>query len=326
RQTRAAERAAPPRGRFVTVDGVRLHFSVHGRDESPQTVVLLHGSGLTAEEMALSGLVEPLAQRYRVVVIERPGHGHSEQARASDPREQADLIHAALARLGVADPIVVGHSWGALVALAMGLRHGRDVGSLVLMSGYYFPSLRLDRPLLAASALPLLGPLLRHTLSPLVGRLLWPLARWRMFSPGAAPAAFRARYPVWMSLRPSQLAASAAEAAALLPAVRALGPHYGELQVPAVLVAGGSDRVLSTRWHSARLHDELERSWLRVVEGAGHMVHHAAARQVVAAVDQAAAMVWDRSLLLRPSTGLKAGEVPAPAPRPMPLPCTASRL
>ena len=74
---------------------------------------------------------------------------------------QADLIHAALPRLGVHDPVVLGHSWGALVALSMGLRHPQDIGSLVLASGYYFPTLRLDTPLLAGPALPGIGALWR---------------------------------------------------------------------------------------------------------------------------------------------------------------------
>ena len=307
RRTRRAERDFPPRGRFVTVDGVRLHFTVQGRDDAAQTVVMLHGNALMAEEFDLSGLVRLAAERYRVVVFDRPGYGWSDRPhdRRWDPQAQADLLHAALRRLGVVDPVVLGHSWGAVVALAMGLRHPEDIGSLVLASGYYFPTVRLDTPLLAAPALPVVGTLWRHTVAPLLGRLLWPLAMRRLFGPGPTPAAFRERYPVAMSLRPSQLRASAAESAMLLPATAALRRSYGELDVPAVLVAGADDRMSSTRWQSGRLHHRLAHSWLRIVEGSGHMIHHAATGQVMAAIDQAAAIVWDRSLLLRPATGLR---------------------
>lgn len=321
-KVREAERAHPPQGRFVGVDGVRLHFTVRGRDESPQTLVLLHGNGTMGEDFDISGLVGQAATRYRVIVFDRPGYGHSERpaGRRFGPEEQADLVHAALLRLGVEDPIVVGHSWGALVALAMGLRHPQDVGSLVLVSGYYFPSLRLDVPLLASPALPGLGVLMRHTVSPLLARALWPLLTRRWFAPAAVSEEFKRRYPTWMSLRPSQLAASAQESAAMVPAAAALRRRYAELAVPAVLVAGASDRMLSSDWHSARLHQRLARSWLRVVEGAGHMVHHAAPGQVLAAIDQAAGMVWDRSLLTRPRTGLKGGMRQAAQPMPV-APC-----
>lgn len=319
RQTRRAEAQFPPKGRFVTVQGVRLHFTVHGRDDAPQTVVLLHGNGTMADDWSISGVVEQAAERYRVVVFDRPGYGHSERPddRRWDPQQQADLLHAALARMGVTDPIVVGHSWGAQVAMAMGLRHPQDVGSLVLVSGYYFPSLRFDVPLLSAPALPLIGTLMRHTVSPLLSRLLWPLLLRRMFAPAAVTEAFKRRYPVWMSLRPSQLKASASESALMVPAALAMQRHYSELKVPAVLVAGAKDRLLGTRWHSARLHNQLDRSWLRVVEDAGHMVHHVATGQVTAAIDQAAGMVWDRSLLLRPARGLRADEPAAAAAAPV---------
>src|SRR5688572_27237725 len=301
RQARRAEREFPPKGRFVSVQGLRLHFTVHGRDDAPQTLVMLHGNGSMGEELELSGLVKQASERFRVVVFDRPGYGHSERpdGRRFGPQEQADLLQAALLRLGVEKPIVYGHSWGALVALAMGLRHPDAVGALVLQSGYYFPSLRLDVAYLSGPAIPLLGRLLRHTVSPLLARLLWPLSVRRMFAPAAPTAAFRDRYPVWMSLRPSALRASAAESAMMIPSAALLSRQYADLKVPAVLVAGAKDRLLGTRWHSARLHDRLEGSWLRVVEGNGHMLHHVATGQVMTAIDQAAAMVWDRSLLLR---------------------------
>lgn len=307
RQTRQAERDFPPKGRFVTVNGVRLHFTVHGRDDAAQTVVLLHGNATMAEEFDLSGLARQAAERYRVVVFDRPGYGWSDRPRGRrwGPQAQADLIAAALRRLGVSDPVVLGHSWGALVALAMGLRHPQDIGSLVLASGYYFPTLRLDTPLMAAPALPVVGTLWRHTVAPLLGRLLWPITLRRLFAPAPTPPAFRERYPVAMSLRPSQLRASAAESAMLLPATAALRRSYRELEVPAVLVAGADDKLVSTRWQSGRLHHQLSHSWLRIVEGSGHMVHHVATGQVMAAIDQAAGIVWDRSLLLRPAAGLR---------------------
>ncbi|HEX6703916.1 MAG TPA: alpha/beta hydrolase [Albitalea sp.] len=320
-QTRRAERQHPPQGRFVSVDGVRLHFTVHGRDEAAQTVVLLHGEGSLGAEFELSGLVRLASERYRVVVFDRPGHGHSEPLDHPTPQRQAELIHAALERLGVQDPVVVGHSYGALVALAMGLAHPGGVGSLVLASGYYFPTLRLDLPWMAAPALPGLGTLWRHTVAPLLARALWPLAVRRMFSPSPTPSAFRERFPKGLTLRPSDLGASARESASLLPATLALQQHYHELDVPSVLVAGAQDRELSTRWHSRRLHERLARSWLRVVEDSGHMVHHVATGQVMASIDQAAAMVWDRSLLLRTPSGLKSSE-PAAVARPLPfMPC-----
>lgn len=330
RKTREAERMHPPTGRFVTVQGVRLHFTVHGRDDAPQTVVMLHGTGSMGVELEASGLVDMAAERFRVVVFDRPGHGHSDRPAGKlwTPNQQADLFHAALLRMGIERPIVLGHSWGTLIALAMAMWHPESVGALALASGYYFPSVRLDAPLLSLRAVPLLGTLLRHTLSPLVSRLAWPLALRRVFGPAPTSEAFRERFPVWLALRPSQLRANAQEAATLIPAALAMRKHYRELDVPTVLVAGASDRYLSTTWHSAHLHELLDRSWLRIVEGAGHMVHHAAPAQVMAAVEQAAALAWDRSLKFKRPAGVKADEasrLPSPFTAPIVVPCVTPR-
>ena len=290
RQSLRAERACPVKGRLVDVNGVRLHCIEHGDPDAAHTVVMLHGSRSMAEELELSGLPEQAARHHRVIVIDRPGHGLSTPARPHwRLEEQADLIAAALERLEVRRPVVLGHSYGALVALALGLRQPASVGSLVLMSGYYFPTVRFDSAWSSLPALPFIGPLLAHTVAPLIGRAMWwPIAR-RIFAPAPVSYGFR-RFPKWMALRPSQLQAGAAESAKLLPSVAALRRRYATLQVPAVLMAGAGDRYVSTRWHSCRLHELLDFSWLRVVEGAGHMVHHVAASQVLAAIDQAAAM------------------------------------
>ena len=286
--TRRAEHAFPPKGNFVSVDGVKLHYRLLGPADAAETVVLLHGNGMMAEELEISGLAEQLARHHRVVLFDRPGYGYSERppSRRWMPHEQADLFTKALGQLGIERPVVLGHSWGTLVALSMGLHHADHVSGLVLVSGYYFPSMRIDATLLSAPAVPVLGTLLRHTVAPLLGRLMWPLALRRIFAPALPTAAFEQRYPVWMSLRPSQLQASASEGAQLVPAATALRPLYRDVKVPTVLVAGAEDHLLSTRWHSSHLHEQIEDSWLRIVEDAGHMVHHVATGQVVAAVEQ----------------------------------------
>ena len=58
----------------------------------------------------------------------------------------------ALRELDVNNPVVLAHSWGTLVASALALEHPETPRSLVLESGMYFPSMRLDAPLLAPPA------------------------------------------------------------------------------------------------------------------------------------------------------------------------------
>src|SRR5690349_16896675 len=153
-----AERDSPPLGRIVEVDGVRVHYLERGQGAP---LVMLHGNGSMLQELRLSGLYELAATRYRVILPDRPGYGHSTRPRRRwwSPRAQAALLRALLARIGVERPIVFGHSFGALVALAFALDYPADTRGVVLASGYYFPTPRLDLPLMAYPSIPLLGDL-----------------------------------------------------------------------------------------------------------------------------------------------------------------------
>ena len=287
RQTNDAERANPPIGNFVEVDGIRLHYIERG---SGQPVVLLHGDGSMIQDFDISGVIDMAAQKYRVIVFDRPGYGYSDRPRTTiwTPQAQAVLLHRALQQIGVQQPIIVGHSWGTLVAVALCLYHPEDVKSLVLMSGYYYPTARADVPLLSPPAIPIIGDLMRYTVSPLIGRMIWPAMKRRIFSPAKTPENFDTRFPVWMTLRPSQLRATAAETALMIPAAYALRHRYHELTMPVVIMAGDGDMHVDSRTQSERLHKELPHSTYHVTRGAGHMLHHMVPQEVADAIDQAA--------------------------------------
>lgn len=284
-QARKAESECPPRGRFLEIDGVRLHYLERGRG---RPVVLLHGNMTMAEEIAASGLLGLVAGRYRAVAFDRPGYGYTDRTRDRVwlPSAQADLVHAAIARLGLSRPIVVGHSFGTVVALELALRHPESVGALVLLSGYYFPTARVDVPLLAPPAIPVVGDAMRHTVSPLLGRLAWPGLCRLLFGPAPTNPGFDALEG--MMLRPSQIRASASESAMLVPVVAELQRHYRELEMPVVIGAGADDRYIGTEAQSVRLHELLPESDLRVLPGAGHMVHHTFPEEALALIDRAA--------------------------------------
>jgi pimeloyl-ACP methyl ester carboxylesterase len=287
-KTKQAEAEHPPRGRFVTVDGVRLHYIERG--EGP-VLVLLHGNGVYADDFDHSGLLDRAAQSYRVIAFDRPGFGYSDRPRSRvwTPQAQARLLHHALQELGVESAIVLGHSWGTLVALSMALDAPDFVRGLVLMSGYYYPSLRAD-VLTSGPAVPLIGDLMRYTVSPIIGRMMWrPIAK-RAFAPMEVDARFRA-LPVWMMLRPKQLRASAAETAMMVPSAMALAKRYPELKVPAVILSGTQDLIADFSHNSERLNERIPESELQLQPGVGHMTHYAHPEQAMAAVDSIAARV-----------------------------------
>ena len=125
-----AEHDNPPAGHFLEVNGVWLHYVERG---SGEPLVLLHGNGSMIQDFESSGLIDLAARDYRVIVFDRPGFGHSDRPRniVWTPDAQAELIKRALARLGVSNAIVFGHSWGASVAVALALKYPGLVRGLV---------------------------------------------------------------------------------------------------------------------------------------------------------------------------------------------------
>jgi pimeloyl-ACP methyl ester carboxylesterase len=273
-QALEAERAHPPRGRFMEVDGVRLHYM---DSEGPgQAVVMFHGNGAMMADLEISGLVERSARRYRTVLFDRPGYGYSERPRGRNwgPIEQARLFHEALRELGVEQPILFGHSWGSLVALALALEFPGYAGGLVLAGGYYFPQARKDVAALSVPASPVAGDVLRHTVAPFLVRRLAPRAISRMFAPLPVPDDFRADFPLELALRPSQIRASTEELAMINDAAGELARRYRDIDVPTAIIAGEADEIVETPFHSIRLHEHIPASTLHLLPEMGHMLHH----------------------------------------------------
>ncbi|MCJ8158997.1 alpha/beta fold hydrolase [Sphingomonas sp. LaA6.9] len=284
-RSKKAERDRPPIGDFVEVDGVRLHYLDRG---SGPPLVLLHGNGATIEDYLLSGLIDEAAAHYRVIAFDRPGFGYSERPRSTiwSPSAQAELIFKALMQLDVERPIVLGHSWGTLAALAMALDHPEEIAALVLLAGYYFPTARPDAALLSPPAIPVIGDILRYTVSPLAGRVMAPTMFASMFSPDVVPANI-GQWPLDMALRPSQIRAAAADTALMIPAASELSERYGELSLPIIIVGGVGDKIAHFSDQSAALHGTIASSELVTVAGAGHMVHYTAPERVMVAIDRA---------------------------------------
>jgi pimeloyl-ACP methyl ester carboxylesterase len=284
--TRKAEEKNPPTGRFIDVDGVRLHYVERGAGDP---IVLLHGNGSMVQDFECSGLIDLAAREYRVIAFDRPGFGYSERPRSSiwTPDAQARLLKSALDKIGVSSAIVLGHSRGASVAVAMGLEYPALVRGLVLASGYYYPTPRADPLASIATSLPLIGDILSHTLSPLLSRLTWPLMLAKIFEPRRVPSKFSG-FPQEMAFRPSQLRAAAAESTLMIPDALMSRGRYGELKMPVTIIAGEQDRLIDTETQSARLHSELSRSTFHRIEGNGHMIQQTATEEVMAALREVA--------------------------------------
>ena len=282
-KTRADESAHPPVGKFITVDGVRLHYIEEG---SGNPIILIHGNAMMVQDFITSGLVKRLAATNRVIAFDRPGFGYSDRPRTKSwsADRQGELLAQALTALGITSAVIVGHSIGTQIALAMALDHPSVANRLVLLSGYYYPETRMDAMLATPTTWPVVGDIYRYTVGPLVASAMASTAVKAMFAPEEPEARFSSEFPIALISRPVQLGASAGDAAQMMATAATQSSRYGELKMPVAIMAGAEDKIVDPDGHAVRLHGDVAGSSLQILPRTGHMVHHTHPDQVIEAI------------------------------------------
>ena len=273
-----------PPGDFVRAAGVPVHYVMHGRG---RPVIYIHGAKGSVYDLLLS-IGERLARRYTAVAFDRPGSGFSGRAAqdGGSPQAQAAVLRAAAAALGLERPVLVGHSFGAAVALAWALAAPEEVAAVVTLGGYVLP-LGGPPPWVVAlmrsrTTLRAVGRLGRSRL----GRPLVDGALQRAFFPGRPPQEY-ARIAPALALDEARLISDGEDRKSAEAGLRALQPRYAGLDAPVVVVVGEQDRMVPPST-SEKLHALLPRSEIVRLPTSGHMPQFTDPDAVLAAVDRAA--------------------------------------
>jgi pimeloyl-ACP methyl ester carboxylesterase len=292
RRADAAEAAYPPEGEFVTVAGRRVHYVTEG---SGPDLILLHGASGNTRDFTFD-FVDRVKDRYRVTVFDRPGLGYTDRARpgldgpfdtrAESAAEQAALLAAAARKLGLRNPIVLGHSYGGAVAMAWALNE--DPAAIVVVSGATEPWSGRLAAVYGASAAPLGGATLVPLISAFATAGQLRMAVEAIFAPQTPPPGYLAHIGAPLSLRRDSFRANARQVGNLRPELVEMAPRYGTLTLPVEIVHGTADRVVPIDVHAEVLLQQVPSAHLTRLEGVGHMPHHAAPEAVVAAIDRAA--------------------------------------
>ncbi|MBV9396211.1 MAG: alpha/beta hydrolase [Methylobacteriaceae bacterium] len=265
-----------------TPEGNRLHYyeSGAGRD-----VILIHGALVTADDPIIA-LQHALAPRHHIVAFDRPGHGLSTRPRGqSSLWTQADSIRDAASALGAARPVLVGHSFGAAVALAYAMRYPSEIAGVVAISPIAFPEPRLEHFLFGPRGLPLVGEALAASIGPLQDGLTLPLLWEAMFWPQRMPQNYRERFP-FDRVRPQRrIQAEGEDSLTLVPDLTRSAVQYSTCATRVHVIASDVDLVTSPDIHARRLTRRLPNATLTIRHGLGHMLHHFAQDDVVRLVD-----------------------------------------
>jgi pimeloyl-ACP methyl ester carboxylesterase len=290
---RYAEANFPPIGKLLDVDGVTVHAVQmgHGPD-----LVLLHGASGNVRDYTFD-FAERLKDRYRITLLDRPGLGWSDPITPADkrvwstshasPLEQARLLKAATDKLGVSRPIVVGHSFGGIVAYAWALEFD-DIVGMVSVAGVANPWPGKLGWTYTVTGAAWGGALLVPVLSAFVPERFVDRTVASVFEPQTPPAGYLEYVGPALSLRRSSMRANARQVNWLRPYVVEMSARYGEIGVPVEIVHGDLDTIVPLDVHSAKIPGQIPGANLTVLPGIGHMPQHTNPDDVIAAIDRVA--------------------------------------
>ena len=278
------ERDFPPRGVFVATPFGRVHLTRRDPPGAPvATIALIHGaSGNQADLMAPLG--DRLAARgFRVVAVDRPGHGYSERLHedASSPAAQARAIRAALQAASVERAIVVGHSWAGAVAVAFALDHADFTQGIVLLAPVTHPWPRGVRWYYRLASKPVLGWLFARTLLLPAGLASLKGALAGVFAPQPVPPGYAEAIGAVLALRPWVFRANAEDVADLRGHLEKQAPRIPTIALPVAILSGDRDGVVLTERHSYGCAREIAGATLDLLPGVGHSPHWAAPERTV---------------------------------------------
>ncbi len=282
---RRVEAAVPAIGAFITVGGVRLHYVDQG---SGPVLLMIHGlaSQLQSFTFALSARLPGC----RLIILDRPGAGYSQPGPSAGLGAQAAIIAAFLRALDIDRALVVGHSLGGAISLALAVEHPGCVAGLALLAP---ASQGLDRPPAALKGLALRSDVMRWligwTLAAPSSLYAGPETLTALFGPDPVPANFGTRGGGFLTLRPWAFrnASRDLEGAALELSVYAA--RHREITVPVGVLFGSGDRILDYRLHGETLRNQIAGLDYEVIEQGGHMVPLSAPERSAAFIGRMAA-------------------------------------
>ncbi len=271
-------RRYPAAGERMAHGGARLHFTRHGQGPS---VVLVHGANGTWQDFPPE-LISDLARDHTVLALDRPGHGWSEAPEGPlGLAENAAALLALLRGQATTRATLVGHSYGAAVALRVALEAPELVSHVVAVT----PCTVIDRRNARYATAPWVGDPSGRVLFQFIALPLLPLGlplRAQAWHPERPPRGWGASRA--FAYVPSQMHASARNFRTLHADMAWLEAHLPRLQPRLTVLAGALDRVTPPTRHVHWLRGAVPTARIEELPQVGHWLVRLMPAVVTAAV------------------------------------------
>ncbi len=286
RIARRAERLVPPAGKFVEIDGNRIHFVDKGEG---RPIVFVHGLGGQLHHFLHPTF--PLLPGFRLIALDRPGSGYSVRGADATARlpEQARAVADFVRELGLQRPLLVGHSLGGTIALTVAMNHPDSISGVVALAPltHMEPEIRVEfKGLYIKSRLK--RWLISRTTAVPTSLKYAPQTLDFVFGPQKYPEDYIVAGGGMLGLRPSHFFATASDIVAIEQDLAEIEKRYGEIAMPAAMMFGSADRVLDPVRHGLPMREKIPGLDFELIEGQGHMLQFMSRDQVIGMISRTA--------------------------------------
>jgi pimeloyl-ACP methyl ester carboxylesterase len=233
-------------------------------------VVMIHGLPGTHKDF---DPVIPQLRGMHVISIDRPGFGWSKGG-SMPYQEQIDLVHDMLTQLQLSPAVVVGHSFGATLALGVARRYPQDVAEMILVAPGAGGLRSKTADLLQAryirfSQLPAIRTVIDITAGDVIKRVSATSGAGHAFEPEPVDPGYEQRL-LSVTMTPGNIAAFASEQLEFDDTSRWVDDNVPHIDVPSMIIGALDDQLIGIE-HARRLADTLPKAELVTVEG-NHMI------------------------------------------------------
>ena len=277
-QDKFAEKNVPAIGTILNLNGLRAHGYVEG--DGSQDIVFIHGAFINLRDWVFAA--RSLSKlNSRLIYIDRPGFGYSERDKGKwDAERQAVIARSFVKKIDGKNLILVGHSWGALVAMAWAAKFPKDVKGVVSIAGLNMPFSGVSKLANDIGLLRLAYELYFANVASRTDNGSIEKFASRMFQPQDIPTGYLKYVGSDLSRRRSTITANKNDLLIVSQALKQNFATYRRIEMPVEIIHGKEDFLLPFKSQAVAFHEVIPNSRLHILPNAGHMLHHFASYEI----------------------------------------------
>jgi len=276
--TKSAEQNVPITGKILNLNNLPVHGYIEG--DGTQDIVFIHGAFGNLRDWVFATRALSKFDR-RVIYIDRPGFGYSERDESKwDAERQADQARAFLKKIKGKNPILVGHSWGALVAMSWAAKYPDEVKGVISVAGVNMPFSGVSKLANDTGLINIAYELYFSDVASKIDSGSIKKFVGRMFKPQDIPEGYLDYIGSDLSRRLSTIKANKSDLIATSKALDKNFAFYNYMEMPIEIIHGEKDFLVPVKSQAVAFNAVMPNSRLRILPTVGHMAHHFAAKEI----------------------------------------------